>query len=397
MYDRFFVGSNVTSFSDSPQFDGYSKVVISVSDDIEYSAGTDSGRTLTLTCPWGNQDMANKILEKIIGVQYQPYKSTGTIIDPAMELGDAVTVRGVYGGVFSRRIKFGRSLRADIGATSDEEIEHEFPYISKQERKVTRQFKEAFAQLSIQSDRITAEVSAREDAVNEINAQLAIQADQISAKVSQTGGNSSTFGWQLLSTAFKLQSNGQDVFIADKNGVQVVGKITATSGKIGGFDIMSNYLTYNSHTWGGTNTTGLYLGTSGLQIGRNCKIDMQGNAEFANAYVKGTLRAGDINYGGDDGYFPGYGLDSHTVPGSRLEYGTVSTSYTSGGINTSLAYADFSNSVFQGSQRAPYVWVNTVIASGAIQFRQKKLALSTIRYKNTSGENAQVNVVTWGN
>lgn len=360
MYDRSFIGNNVASFSDSPQFDGFSKVVINVTDEIQYTAGTDTGRTLTLECPWGSQKMANDILEKIQGVQYQPYKSTGAIIDPAIELGDAVTVRGVYGGVYSKRTKFGKSFRADISATSDEEIEHEFPFIDKQERKVTRQFKEAFAKLSIQADRITAEVSAREDAVNEINAQLSVQASEIAAKVSQTGGNSS-FGWQLLSTAFKLQSNGQDVFIADKNGVQVVGKITATSGKIGGFDIKSNYISYNNHTWGGTNTFGLYLGTSGLQIGRNCKIDMQGNAEFVNAYVKGTLRAGDINYGGDYGYFPGYGLDSHTVPGSRLEYNTVSTSYTSGGINSSLARADWAYNVLNGWTYAENINARSVV------------------------------------
>lgn len=369
MYDRAFIGNNVTSFSDSPQFDGFSKVIINVTDEIQYTAGTDTGRTLTLDCPWGSQKMANDILSKIQGIQYQPYKSTGAIIDPSIELGDAVTVRGVYGGVYSKRTKFGKSLRADISATSDEEIEHEFPFIDKQERKVTRQFKEAFAQLSIQADRITAEVSAREDAVNEINAQLAIQADQISAKVSQTGGNASSFAWELLSTAFKLKSNGRDVFIADANGVQVVGKITATSGKIGGFDILSNYLSYNNHTWGGTNTIGLYLGTSGLQIGRNCKIDMQGNAEFVNAYVKGTLRAGDINYGGDYGYFPGYGLDSHTVPGSRLEYNTVSTSYTSGGINTSLGRADYAYNAVNGWTQIPLLKASalqakTIILSG---------------------------------
>lgn len=366
MYDRAFIGNNVTSFSDSPQFDGFSKVIINVTDEIQYTAGTDTGRTLTLDCPWGSQKMANDILSKIQGIQYQPYKSTGAIIDPSIELGDAVTVRGVYGGVYSKRTKFGKSFRADISATSDEEIEHEFPFIDKQERKVTRQFKEAFAQLSIQADRITAEVSAREDAVNEINAQLSVQASEIAAKVSQTGGNSATFGWQLLSTAFKLQSNGQDVFIADKNGVQVVGKITATSGKIGGFDIKSNYISYNNQTWGGTNTIGLYLGTSGLQIGRNCKIDMQGNAEFANAVVRGSLRAGDINYGGDNGYFSGSGLESHTVSGNRLQYNTVSTSYTSGGINTSLGYADYANGVFNGWNKAPTIYAGSVTATGSL-------------------------------
>lgn len=395
MYESFFVGNNVTSFSDSKQFDGFSKVIVNVTDEISYSAGTDTGRTLTVFNPWGTQEMANNILSKIQGVQYQPYKSTGTIIDPSMELGDAVNVRGVYGGVYSKRVKFGKKLRADISATSDEEIEHEFPYISKQDRKVTRQFKEAFAQLSIQADRITAEVTERKEDVKEINAQLAIQAEEIAAKVSQIGGDASSFGWKLLSTSFKLQANDRDVFIADKNGVEVIGKITATSGRIGGFDILSNYLSYNNHTWDGTNTTGIYVGSNGIKLGRNFKVDNQGNLYATSGTFTGTVRAGSIQYGGSAGYFPGYGLDDHTVSGNRLEYGTVSTSYTSGGINTSLGYADWSRGCLNGSNKAPNVQAEVLSASGNFFYKANLIRKDTETVTTPSGPKT-LHYLAWG-
>ena len=395
MYESFFVGNNVTSFSDSKQFDGFSKVIVNVTDEISYSAGTDTGRTLTVFNPWGTQEMANNILSKIQGVQYQPYKSTGTIIDPSMELGDAVTVRGVYGGVYSKRVKFGKKLRADISATSDEEIEHEFPYISKQDRKVTRQFKEAFAQLSIQADRITAEVTERKEDVKEINAQLAIQAEEIAAKVSQIGGDASSFGWKLLSTSFKLQANDRDVFIADKNGVEVIGKITATSGRIGGFDILSNYLSYNNHTWDGTNTTGIYVGSNGIKLGRNFKVDNQGNLYATSGTFTGTVRAGSIQYGGSAGYFPGYGLDDHTVSGNRLEYGTVSTSYTSGGINTSLGYADWSRGCLNGWNKAPNVQAEVLSADGNFFYKANLIRKDTVTVTTPSGPKT-LNYLSWG-
>ena len=38
----------------------------------------------------------------------------------------------------------------------------------------------------------------------------------------------------------------------DADGAAIRGKIEALSGKIGGFDIQSNYLSYNGQTWGGT-------------------------------------------------------------------------------------------------------------------------------------------------
>ena len=55
----------LSSMEKQDVFDGYTKVVISVSDDVEYSAGDDTGRTMTLVCPWGTQAMAEKLLSRV--------------------------------------------------------------------------------------------------------------------------------------------------------------------------------------------------------------------------------------------------------------------------------------------------------------------------------------------
>ena len=68
----------------------------------------------------------------------------------------------------------------------------------------------------------------------------------------------------------------------------------------------------------------------------------------------------------DNGYFSGSGLESHTVSGNRLQYNTVSTSYTSGGINTSLGYADYANGVFNGWNKAPTIYAGSVTATGSL-------------------------------
>ena len=73
---------NMVSFDKAEQFDGYSKVIIIVSDEIEYSAGTETGRTLTLNCPWGTQEVANNILESIKGFQSQPMTAEDVLVDP---------------------------------------------------------------------------------------------------------------------------------------------------------------------------------------------------------------------------------------------------------------------------------------------------------------------------
>lgn len=269
MSDAVNILRNMESFDKAEQFDGFSKVVIIVSDEIDYSSGDDTGRTLTLNCPWGTQEIADNILQSIKGFQYQPMTANGALVDPSAEIGDGISANGVYSGIYSMGIKFNSNFPSDISAPSDEEIDEEFPYKSSQERKVERQNKEIRASLSIQADIITQEVTERQNQVGELRATLNVQAQQIEAKVSKDGGDSSSFGWKLTATGWSVYGNGTEKFRVDKNGAYVNGEIRATTGKIGGFDIQSNYMSYNNQTWGGTNSTGIYIGTSGIQCGAN--------------------------------------------------------------------------------------------------------------------------------
>lgn len=366
MSDAVNILRSMESFEKAEQFDGFSRVVIIVSDEIEYSSGSDTGRTLTLNCPWGTQEIADNILQSIKGFQYQPMTANGALVDPSAEIGDGISANGVYSGIYSIGVKFNSNLPSDISAPSDEEIDEEFPYKSSQERKVERQNKEIRASLSIQADRITQEVTERQNQVGELRATLNVQAQQIEAKVSKEGGNSSSFGWKLTATGWSVYGNGSEKFRIDKDGAYVNGEIRATSGKIGGFDIQSNYLSYNGHTWGGTNTTGAYIGVSGIQLGKNFKVDMQGNLTAASGTFTGNVYAGNIQYGGSAGYLSGSGLASHSVYGSQIGYNTISTAYTSGGINTSLGYADFSNGVFNGWNTASSIYANSVTAKSSL-------------------------------
>lgn len=370
-----FLGRRMRSFRSSPEFDGFSKVVIIVSDEIEYSAGTDSGRTLRLTNPWGTPEMAQNILDSIQGFQYQPYTAENAILDPAAELGDGVTANNVYGGIYTKKVKFGPLLTATVAAPEDEEINHEYPYKSKPNKEITREAKMLRASLAIEAARITAEVAERKSAVETLTAMLEIQAEKIEAKVSKTGGDASSFGWILTDSDWTIKANNQNILKATRNGLEVYGKITATSGKIGGFDIKSNYLSYNSQTWGGTNSTGIYLGVSGIQMGKNFKVDSAGNLTASSGKFTGTVYAGNIKYGANEGYLPGAGISSGSISGNRLVPNTVGTRYTSAGINTSLGYADFSHDVFNGNDHADTVWASSLrVGSSGTQFTKQVIS-----------------------
>lgn len=348
MSNATYLGRNIRNFKSSPQFDGFSKVTIVVNDEIEYSAGTDTGRTLRITNPWGTPQMAQDILNDIRGFQYQPYTAENALIDPAAELGDGVTANNVYGGLYTQKIRFGPLLTATVSAPEDEELNHEYPYKSKPNKEITREAKMLRAEMRIQADRITLEVNERKTAVEQLTAQLQVQAGLIEAKVSKTGGNASSFGWVLTDTDWTIKANSQDILKATKAGLEVYGKITATSGKIGGFDIQSNYLSYNNQGWGGTNSTGIYIGVSGIQLGKNFKVDSSGNLTAASGTFTGSVNAGNIRYGGSYGTFSGGGITSGSITGNRLVGGTITRAYTNSGINSALDDGVWAANLFSG-------------------------------------------------
>lgn len=265
MSDRINLMKKAESLDVSPEFDGYSKVVIHIDDDTYVEAGDDSGRTLEMTNPFGSQSLANQILAKVRGYQYKPYQADGALLDPAAEMGDAIATGDVYGGIYTRDKQFGRLMKTDISAPHDEEIDHEYHYESAFERKYKREMTETKAELTIHATEIAAKVSA------------------------DTSENRQSFGWKLTSDSWEVFANNQTVLKATSSGLEVSGKITATSGTIGGFNIGSNAIYNNLSSFGGSQTYGVYIGTNGIQLGQNFKVDTGGTVTASSMKLKGTI------------------------------------------------------------------------------------------------------------
>ena len=391
MSDITYIGRNMMAFHSAPEFDGFSRVVLVVSEDLEYVAGSESGRTMRLECPWGTQQMADNILDSIRGFHYQPYTAIGALLDPAAELGDGLTVNNIYGGVYSVSTKFGGLCRADVAAPADEEIDHEYPYVPKQNRKVSRRLYNLSTEMKIQAGLISAEIEERKSETESIKTTLSLQSGQIAAKVGRTGGETSSFGWELDEKSWIIKANSRDILKATKDGLEIYGKITATSGSIGGFDILSNYLSYNNQTWGGTNSTGIYLGPSGFQLGKNFKVDSAGNLTAASGTFTGSVNAGNIRYGGDYGTFSGSGISSGSIYGNRMVANTISTSYTSSGINRSLGYADR----FYGATAGDGVteWYTSYLYTAYLYLSGVRYKPTWIYYTDSSGNPKQMRVL----
>lgn len=132
------LGRRVAKHDYADLFEAYSGVTLTIPDGQSYTAGDDSGRTIKAECPWASQQMADNLLAQVKGFRHQPYSAAGAILDPAAEMGDAVTIDGVAGKIFRRDQRFGTLYRADLSAPGDEEINHEIPYYPPIQRAVSR-------------------------------------------------------------------------------------------------------------------------------------------------------------------------------------------------------------------------------------------------------------------
>lgn len=253
------IGKNAESLLVSKQFGSYSKVVINVTAELYYESGNDTGRTLTISCPWGTQAMADNILASLQGYQYQPYEAQNAILDPAAELGDGLTVNGVYGGIFKQTLRSGVLHSSDVSAPQDEEIDHEYKFTPAAERKIERR-------------------------INNMESELSVQADQISAKVDRQGGDPSSVSWTMDSDVFKVQADGNDVLTIDENGLTVNGDGTFTG------SVQAKNIAYggSNGTFHGGGISGGSIGTSKFTSGINTSL---GNADYAADIFAGAAIA----------------------------------------------------------------------------------------------------------
>lgn len=145
MLGKTFVGNRASSLKESDKLQPYTKVTVTDGTN-SYSSGTDTGRELLVEVPvLPNGDgatLAANILNSVKNYQYRPYEADSALLDPAAELGDGITVGGVYGGIHAKATTFSRLFRANVSAPAEEEIDSEYPYLSAQERDAVRQKKQ---------------------------------------------------------------------------------------------------------------------------------------------------------------------------------------------------------------------------------------------------------------
>lgn len=197
-----------------------SRVTLAVDSDNEYTAGDDTGRTLEATCPWASQAMAEAVLEKVRAYQYRPYTAQDALLDPAAELGDGVTVGGIYSVIAQCETQFDRACACAVSAPELDEIDDEYPYISPQTLQTRRQLAKTRSLISKSSEEIMLKV---EQLDGELGQTLRVAADGVT--ITNAEGDTLTIdGGQI--DASKIKTEELDASKINVDELNLTGQIT---------------------------------------------------------------------------------------------------------------------------------------------------------------------------
>lgn len=176
--------------------------------DITGEAGNETGRVIEALHQDGTNDMAAAILAKVTGMVYRPYDGQGAILDPSAELGDGVTVGGMYSILASTDVYFDSLCATGIGAGGDDEIDEEYPYKSPMERQIERNYAETRSLITKSNEQILLQVDNK---MQGLSSSIDVKLDSITSTVTGLSGDVNSLSGNVSSLSQSVSTISQKV------------------------------------------------------------------------------------------------------------------------------------------------------------------------------------------
>lgn len=268
MSDKVFLGTRMAQLDTSPALAPVSKVILAVDSENAYIAGNDTGRTVEVTCPYGTQEMANNILAALSSYTYTPAMAQDAILDPAAEIGDGLTMGGVYTVLAQSTLTFDGLMTSDAGAPGRAEQESEYKYQSPVIADINWQLAETRSLISKTSEEILLQV---EKELEGLSSSFSVQLQQIQSQVTGLDGQVST-----------IEQKVDNITLSVTNG----STSSSISLSVGGVEVSSDTIQMN----GLVTFTGLANGTTTID-GACIKT---GTIEADRLALTGEITWGDL-------------------------------------------------------------------------------------------------------
>lgn len=219
--DKVYLGRSIAEFSPGIASKPISKVeLLNDNGDVVGVSGSDTGRTLTALQPDGTNAMAAAILAKVSGYKHVGYEGSKALLDPAVELGDAVTVDGLYVPLIALDMTFDPLLAPDISAPDADELDDEYPYKSPTQRQIERNMAKTRSLITKTSEEINLKVEGLDGRVSDVTQTV----DGISLSVTSS---SSPDGETTAKITLKVGPNNYTGYIKIDGNVNVSGQLSA--------------------------------------------------------------------------------------------------------------------------------------------------------------------------
>ena len=182
--DKTYLGRRLEEFSPGIASKPITKVeLLDENGDVVGVSGSDTGRTLTALQPDGTNAMAAAILAKVSGYKHIGYDGSKALLDPAVELGDAVTVDGLYVPLIALDMTFDPMLAPNISAPDADEIDDEYPYKSPTQRQIERNMAKTRSLITKTSEAINLRIDGVDGDVSSLQVSLGNVQSEVSGKI----------------------------------------------------------------------------------------------------------------------------------------------------------------------------------------------------------------------
>lgn len=278
MSDKVFLGTRMAQLDTSPSLAPVSKVILAVDSENAYIAGDDTERTIEVTCPYGTQEMANNILAALSSYTYTPAMAQDAILDPAAEIGDGLTMGGVYTVLAQSTLTFDGLMTSDAGAPGQAEQESEYKYQSPVISDINWQLAETRSLISKTSEEILLQV---ENELKGLSSSFSVQLQQIQSQVTGLDGQVSSITQKVDNITLSVSNGSTSSSISLS-----VGGVTVSSQTIQ----MNGLVTFTGLANGTTTIDGACIKTGTIEASRIDTDSLYVNA----ANITGSLTIGQL-------------------------------------------------------------------------------------------------------
>lgn len=306
MNGKVFVGQKALSLTEYEKTAPISGVILWVDNENCYEAGNETGTVIEQDCPYATQQMANNLLAILQGYSYQGLEANGAKVSPIAELGDGITVNGLYTQLAYQNIRFSTGEVMDVAAPGSDETLHEY----KTEGQTAKQFNHQIAQIRSLISKTSEEILLQVDNLGDQVSSISTKLDSITLTV-QNGSTSSTIKLMAGSAEISsqtIQMNGLVTFTGLQNGTTTIDGACIKTGTIDADRLnLTGAITFGDLS-------------SSVQNDINDAYSMARQAQSDASSAQSTVES--WSYGGTT-YIDGTQIMTGTVRASTLEGGYI--------------------------------------------------------------------------